>query len=948
MLPLLLPLSFLTTGLFSTSPSSTSDAIPYKFTISDEATNYIPYDFAGFASDSDSNREKREIPDSSDIVFRRKIRAATAKKERQWPDGVVPYIISSNFSGEHKNLFLKSMRHWENHTCISFVPRTRAHKNYIVFTVDKCGCCSYVGRRGEGPQSISIGKNCDKFGIVVHELGHVVGFWHEHTRPDRDLYVDIFYKSIEFGQDYNFEKSKPGEVDSLGEPYDFASIMHYARDTFSRGIFHDTILPRPSFRHEIGQRIELSEGDIRQTKKLYNCPVCGQTFLSETAELTPTHEGYCAWRIIAPEGNTIFLNVSGQDLQLPLGPCNEEIDNSIVVHDGNGKNSKMIEKLCGDDITFKTVVSSGNRLFLEFRTSLLPNFPFAVFHTVCGGPIYEDSGVLQSPRYPDPYTPGSDCLWRIHVEAGHQVALKINFFQVEQHKDCIYDRLVIWEGAKEGVGEPLANLCGQLADKSIISRSSNVVTIRFTSDNSVQKGGFELEWQKELDECHSGTHPCEHICENTVGGFRCKCEIGFSLREDGRTCESTCGGFLHASNGSIQSPNFPQHYPPAKHCVWEIEAPDGYQIFINFTRFNVEGMKTECAYDFVRIGARSKLCGEYAEPLLFTSETNLVRLEFVSDGSVERPGFSMNFFADLDECQHQNAGCEHVCENRIGTYKCSCNPGFVLSDDGHNCKEGGCFFELNDPSGEITSPNHPNEYPKGENCTWHVLTTPGHRISLDFETFELEEHSLCTYDKLEVFDGASSSSSLLGLFCGGSVPPTTVSSSNQLFVSFVADASVSRRGFHATYQSECGGQLSAERSSGYIYSHASYSDNNYPSNSDCHWKISANNGKGVKLKFHAFHIESDAACQYDYVEVYDGPVPKEQKLFGRFCGDTMPDEIVSTGSEMLLVLHTDDSVEEKGFVAEYAEGARGRAEPSGWPRPTHITTDILNNNKHLN
>lgn len=32
-------------------------------------------------------------------------------------------------------------------------------------------CCSFVGKRGNGGQAISIGKNCDKFGIVVHELG---------------------------------------------------------------------------------------------------------------------------------------------------------------------------------------------------------------------------------------------------------------------------------------------------------------------------------------------------------------------------------------------------------------------------------------------------------------------------------------------------------------------------------------------------------------------------------------------------------------------------------------------------------------------------------------------------------------------------------------------------------------------------------------------------------
>lgn len=126
-------------------------------------------------------------------------RAATARTERLWDYGVIPYEIESNFSGDHRALFKQAMRHWENFTCIKFVERTHEHPNYIVFTERPCGCCSFVGKRGNGPQAISIGKNCDKFGIVVHELGHVVGFWHEHTRPDRDNHVQIVNKNIMSG-----------------------------------------------------------------------------------------------------------------------------------------------------------------------------------------------------------------------------------------------------------------------------------------------------------------------------------------------------------------------------------------------------------------------------------------------------------------------------------------------------------------------------------------------------------------------------------------------------------------------------------------------------------------------------------------------------------------------------------------------------------------------------
>ncbi|XP_026723360.1 bone morphogenetic protein 1-like, partial [Athene cunicularia] len=201
-------------------------------------------------------------------------RAATSRPERVWPDGVIPYVISGNFSGSQRAIFRQAMRHWEKHTCVTFLERND-EDSYIVFTYRPCGCCSYVGRRGGGPQAISIGKNCDKFGIVVHELGHVIGFWHEHTRPDRDDHVSIIRENIQPGQEYNFLKMEPEEVESLGETYDFDSIMHYARNTFSRGIFLDTILPKydvNGVRPAIGQRTRLSKGDIAQARKLYRCP----------------------------------------------------------------------------------------------------------------------------------------------------------------------------------------------------------------------------------------------------------------------------------------------------------------------------------------------------------------------------------------------------------------------------------------------------------------------------------------------------------------------------------------------------------------------------------------------------------------------------------------------------------------------------------------------------
>ena len=43
------------------------------------------------------------------------------------------------------------------------------------------------------------------------------------------------------------------------------------------------------------------------------------------------------------------------------------------------------------------------------------------------------------------------------------------------------------------------------------------------------------------------------------------------------------------------------------------------------------------------------------------------------------------FVSDLDECRTSNGGCEQVCSNTVGSFECSCDPGYSLISGGFSC-----------------------------------------------------------------------------------------------------------------------------------------------------------------------------------------------------------------------------------------------------------------------
>jgi astacin len=210
-------------------------------------------------------------------------RAVTSNEEILWKDCTIPYNISSCFDDIDKQHISNAMSAWSSFTCLNFVERS-SQVDYVYFTNSNGTCSSRVGRGG-GLQYIRLADYClQSRGMIMHMIGHALGLFHEHARPDRDNYVTVNYHNIDPSKRRHFEKKLEKEVDYQGTEYDYGSIMHYAQRAWVTenciGCLaldvNNNIAYNMQGQPTIGQRTQISPTDITQVNRLYKCPNPGQ------------------------------------------------------------------------------------------------------------------------------------------------------------------------------------------------------------------------------------------------------------------------------------------------------------------------------------------------------------------------------------------------------------------------------------------------------------------------------------------------------------------------------------------------------------------------------------------------------------------------------------------------------------------------------------------------
>uniref|UniRef100_A0A8C6U8W9 Seizure related 6 homolog (mouse)-like n=1 Tax=Neogobius melanostomus TaxID=47308 RepID=A0A8C6U8W9_9GOBI len=396
------------------------------------------------------------------------------------------------------------------------------------------------------------------------------------------------------------------------------------------------------------------------------------------------------------------------------------------------------------------------------------------------------------------------CTYTITVYTGYGVELQVKSVNLSDS-----EQLSIRGADEAGALLVLANHT-LLVEGQVIRSPTNTMSVYYRSGPEGSIGTFQLHYQIFRLSCSLPRRP--HFGEVTVldllpGGIaRFHCHMGYHMHGDGLltclnaslpawsgkepTCRALCGGTVkNATVGRVLSPS--SHHGLHLHLERLALGPtDRLVLWSGLDAGSV------VLFDSGR-GGQIPFEG-------VISEGPAVRIQFITDQPNHNTGFNIRYEAfERGHCyepylQNGNFTTSDPVYGVGTVVQFSCDPGHSLeqgppviecisardpywNDTEPLCKAQ-CGGDLAGPGGVILSPNWPEWYGEGEDCSWRIHVSEDKRVLLDVQLLNISDS-----DMLTITDGDEVTTHVLARYMGGSSPFKLSSTTPDLTITFHSD-----------------------------------------------------------------------------------------------------------------------------------------------------------------
>ena len=364
------------------------------------------------------------------------------------------------------------------------------------------------------------------------------------------------------------------------------------------------------------------------------------------------------------------------------------------------------------------------------------------------------------------------------------------------------------------------------------------------------------------------------VTDNNETGYGFKL-VWDSLASSGGVCFNDTQSLLYEPSGYF---GCPYGYGNYLHSTWIINVFNARAIELSFISISTEGSDIISVYD--GFSSNAGLIANYSgvvfpQPIVSSSASLCV--VFRTDEKNTANGFTASY-RTLSDIHIMSCLISNTQE--LASYKGS----FGCSEYGINIVE-----------------------------EWNLVATTDEIVALQFEHFDSEEN----HDFLFVFDGPDTSSPLLLIHSGKTVPQDLLSSTSDLTVQFVTDSNSNSLGSFVVHYEFITNtrvlQCDTDEDFNLNGVTGNFGCDGYSNSVHVSWLITVPIGYTVSLHFERFDTEAAS----DILRVYDGDSTSDRRL-GSYSGRFSAPHFDSTSNLMFIVFDSDEAITGSGFVAVYS------------------------------